>query len=145
MDYREYAKDLLARKNALTSAYSAIKTELECLEQERQACKASILLAESRGIDACKYDDRLINVLADIDDCRFRRSVVERELIKIEKGMNGLSDYQRDLINGFFIERDEGIVEELMLRWYKERSTVYRDRGRALDAFTRSIYGVLQL
>ncbi len=145
MDYREYAKDLLARKNTLVSAYSAIKAELECLEQEKQSCKTAMLHAESRGADASKYDDRLINILADIDDCRFRRSVVERELIKIEKGMNGLSDYQRDLINGFFIEHDEGIVEELMLRWYKERSTVYRDRGRALDAFTRSIYGVLQL
>lgn len=146
MDYREYAKDLLARKNSLVSAYSSIRSELECLEQEKNACKESALKAASKGSENVSvYEDRLINVLADIDDCRFRRSVVERELIKIEKGMNGLSDYQRDLLEGFFVEREMGAADDLMERWYKERSSLYRDRNRALELFTRSIYGVLQL
>ncbi len=146
MDYREYAKDLLARKNSLVSAYSSIKSELESLEQEKNACKVSAVNAASNGNgNNSVYEDRLINILADIDDCRFRRSVVERELIKIEKGMNGLSDYQRDLLEGFFVEREMGAADDLMERWYKERSSLYRDRNRALEMFTRSIYGVLQL
>lgn len=145
MDYKEYAKDLLKRKKSLVSAYSAIKSELEALEQEKTACKAaaSNFPADRFGSDA--YDERLINILADIDDCRFRKSVVERELLKIERGMNGLDDYQRDLVENFFVERADDAVDELMERWFKERSTVYRDRGRALEQFTRSIYGVLQL
>ena len=59
--------------------------------------------------------------------------------------MNGLTDYQKDLIEGFFIEKTIGIADDLMERWYKERSSLYRDRTRALDTFTRSVYGVLQL
>lgn len=144
MDYKEYAKDLLARKKNLVSAYSAIKSELEYLEQERTACKTAALNNKDESENAV-YDERLINVLADIEDCRFRRSVVERELIKIEKGMNGLDDYHKDLIEKFFIENEMGATEELMERWFKERSTLYRDRNRALENFTRSVYGVLQL
>ncbi len=145
MDYREYAKDLLARKKNLVSAYSSLKTELECLEQEKTACKTAISNLDDNDAEHKIYEERLINILADIDDCRFRRSVVERELLKIEKGMNGLTDYQKDLIEGFFIEKTIGIADDLMERWYKERSSLYRDRTRALDTFTRSVYGVLQL
>ncbi len=144
MDYRDYAKDLLARKKNLVSAYSAIKCELEALEQEKIACKTAIANAESSN-GKTLYDERLINILADLDDCRFRRSVVERELIKIEKGMNGLNEYQRDLLDAFFVEEEQGTAEDLMIKWFKERSSLYRDRSKALDAFTRSIYGVLQL
>lgn len=146
MDYREYSKDLLSRKKNLVSAYAAIKTELSCLEREKLTCKsvaANLHQDDSRG--KAIYEDRLINILADIEDCRFRQSVVERELLKIEKGMSDLTDYQKDIINNFFVEKSGTAVEDLMLRWYKERSSLYRDRAKALDQFTRSVYGVLQL
>lgn len=145
MDYREYSKDLLSRKKNLVSAYSVLNTELEKLDQEKYACKtAAINAGESDGEDKV-YRERLLGILADIDDCRLRRSVVERELLKIEKGFAGLSDYQRDLLEEFFVERKMGAADDLMERWYKERSSLYRDRNRALEEFTRSIYGVLQL
>lgn len=145
MDYRDYAKDLLARKKNLVSAYSSIKSELRSLEQEKDDCKAAIERLNITGGDLTKYDDRLINLLADLDDCRFRRSVVERELLKIEKGIAGLNDYQKDIIDAFFVEQYPYAVEDLMEKWFKERSTLYRDRNRALESFTRSVYGVLQL
>ncbi len=145
MDYREYSKDLLSRKKNLVSAYSAIKAELESLEGERLACKSYVLNSAQDELGKIQYEDRLINVLADMDDCRFRLSVVERELLKIEKGMNGLSDYQRDIIDTFFVEQTDHAADDLMDRWYKERSSLYRDRTKALDQFTRSVYGVLQL
>ncbi len=141
MDYREYSKDLLSRKKHLASAYASLNAEIEMLEREKTACK----IAASNIGGENPYEERLINVLADLEDCRFRRSVVERELIKIEKGMNVLDDYHRDVIEHLFIERESDAVEYLMTKWFKERSTVYRDRNRALEDFTRSIYGVVQL
>ncbi len=145
MDYREHSKDLLARKNSLINAFSAIKQELLMLEQEKDACKALMARNGESGSADELYGERLINILADLDDCRFRKSIVERELSKIEKGMNRLDDYQRDLLEGFYVENACGAAEELMSKWFKERATLYRDKSRALDIFTRSIYGVLQI
>ncbi len=142
MDYREHAKDLLSRKKSLLAAYSSIKSELASLEEEKNACKAALC---REAVDHGINEERIINILADIDDCRFRRNVVERELSKIEKGMSGLDDYYRDLIEGFFVDRASENVEILMERWYKERSSLYRDRGKALEEFTRSVYGVVQI
>lgn len=144
MDYKEQAKDLLSRKNSLMSAYSAIKSELSQLEEARVSCQTSLTNAEKLGRNADIYEEHLISLLADMEDCRFRKSIVERELSKIEKGLNGLTEYQKDLINTFFVEKTLGGAEDIMLRWRRERSTVYRDRVRVLEDFTRSVYGVLQ-
>ena len=99
MDYREYAKDLLARKNSLISAYGAIREELRVLENEKTACKELMNECEVLGRDKSSYEDRFINTLANLDDCRFRLSVVERELKKIEKGMSQLDEYECAKIN----------------------------------------------
>ncbi|MBO4277312.1 MAG: hypothetical protein J5925_02800 [Clostridia bacterium] len=142
MDYKKYAKELLCRKKNLVSALSAINAELESLELEKCACKSSVKNREGEGGE---YTGRIINIVSNIEDCRLRRSVVERELTMIEKGMSGLSDYQKDLLERFFIEKDTRVADAIMERYYKERSSVYRDRNRALEEFTRSVYGVLQL
>ena len=143
MDYREQAKDLLSRKKGLTSAYSGIIEELELLEEQKLACKTAAVNSQPQTAEL--YEDRLISILAELEDCRFRLSIVKHELLKIEKGLNGLSDYYRDIIETFFIEEADYAADELMERWYKERSSLYRDRTRALDKFTRCVYGVLQL
>lgn len=146
MDYKERAKELLSRRNDLISAHSFIKNEMTQLEQEIISLKTLISNAEiAPNKEENYYEGLLINLLADMEDCRFRKSVVERELTKIEKGLEGLNDYQKDLIITFFIEHPKGGAEDLMFRWMKERSSVYRDRNSALETFTRSIYGVLQI
>lgn len=146
MDYREYSKELLSRKRNLTVAFSSLKEELEALEREKIQCK--MLIERALGEDSTEkalYEDRLINILVDLEDCRFRKSIVERDLAKIEKGMDALTDYHRDVINQFFVYRSPEAIECLTERWYKERATVYRDRTRALEEFTRCIYGVVQM
>ena len=148
MDYRLYAKDLLKRKNSLVSAHRIIKNELSSLEEEKISCKTSILNLqknENRKEESEKNSQRLLNIILRTEDCTMRLKVVERELMMIEQGMSGLTDYQKDLIDGFFINRKIGVCEELMEKHFRERSGIYRDRNKALDEFTRSVYGVLQL
>ncbi|MBO5768041.1 MAG: hypothetical protein J6Q72_05115 [Clostridia bacterium] len=145
MDYREQAKDLLKRKNALVNAYAAIREELGALEDERASCKSAIARAREQGREYTVFEDRLINILAELEDCRFRKSVVERELNKIERGMNALDEYERDLLEGFFCTPCAKISEYLMAKYYKERATLYRDKLNALELFTRSVYGLVQL
>ena len=144
MDYRDFAKDLLKRKNQLTVARKSIKQPIEELEREKYSCKTASLNAKpvtSSGTN--KYEDRLITVIALLDDCRFRSKVVERELKMIESGFSDLDDYQVQLLEGFFIHNTKGAAESLMSRFYKERSSLYEDRNKALEKFTRSVYGIV--
>ena len=141
MDYRERAKELLRRRKSLLAADLAIEEELSFLQEEFLVCDKRIKEFPNDSV----YQDRLISLLADLDDCRFRKSVVERELAKIKRGLCQLDDYHRDLIEGFYCSPAQAIAEDMMFKWYKERSAIYRDKLDALDTFTRSVYGVLQI
>jgi hypothetical protein len=144
MDYRDFAIDLLKRKNQLSSARDIIKNEIEELEKEKYSCKiSSVNAVPISGSGTNKYEDRLISIIASLDDCRFRLRAVERELKMIEHGMAGLNDYYVQLLEGFFIHNTKGAADSLMSRFYKERSCLYADRNKALEAFTRSVYGIV--
>lgn len=144
MDYRDFAKDLLKRKNQLTSAHQSLKEEIEELEREKYSCKTASLNSKPvSGSGISRYEDRLITIIALLDDCRFRLRVVERELKMIELGFSGLDEYQAQLLEGFFIHNAKGAADNLMSRFYKERSCLYADRNKALETFTRSVYGVV--
>lgn len=144
MDYRDFAIDLLKRKNQLSAAYEALKNEIEELEREKYSCRtASLNAVPVSGSGTSKYEDRLITIIALLDDSRFRLRVVERELKMIEQGLSGLDDYQTQLLEGFFIHGAKGAADSLMSRFYKERSCLYADRNKALEAFTRSVYGIV--
>ena len=139
MDYTLYAKDLLRRRQALCGARRSLTAELKNLEAEERLC------AEGAGTRPGWRAETGEAAAERARDCRLRLCIVERELEMIARGMEPLDDYQRALLERFFIDRAPGAAEALMERFYKERSSLYRDRQHALELFTRVVYGVLRL
>ena len=88
---------------------------------------------------------RLINLIGRIDDTKFRMGIVERDLKMIEAGMKQMDEYERALLEGFFVHGAKNAAESMMNRFYKERSTIYNDRRKALEKFTRSVYGLVMV
>lgn len=87
MDYRNYAIDLLKRKTQLEAAYESLGYELEMLENEKYSVSsATISPAPVSGTGGNRYENKLVNLIVLIDDARFRRKIVERELKMIEMG-----------------------------------------------------------
>lgn len=145
MDYRQYAKDLLQNKKQLEAAVRSLELQSEQLELDAAACRSpgfSMAHTSSHGYDSSQ--DRLVAILSKADDCEMRKRVVLRELKMIEIGMSVLSDYQRDLLECFFIDRKKGAADDLCAKYFRERSCVYDDRKKALEAFTVSVFGVLE-
>ena len=56
-----------------------------------------------------------------------------------------LTDYEKAIINGFFITETKCAADKLMEKFYKERTMIYNDRSKALEKFTRAIYGMLAI
>ncbi len=146
MDYRQLAKDLLKRKKQLEAAVISLELQSEQLNADAVACKSpdfSPTAVAKYGYDNCQ--DRLIAILAKADECDLRKRTVKRELKMIEIGMSVLSVYQCELLECFFIDRKKGAADDLCEKYYKERSCVYRDKQKAVDAFTLAVFGVLEL
>lgn len=80
-----------------------------------------------------------------IDHTMFRKRTVERQLKMIANGLSVLDDYERDLLEVFYIYKVKSPAEVIMKKHYKERSQVYADRKKALIKFTRGIYGIVHI
>ena len=68
------------------------------------------------------------------------------KIIGINFGNLGfLTEYEKDIINGFFVTETKYAADKLMEKFYKERTMIYNDRSKALEKFTRAIYGMIAI
>lgn len=74
-------------------------------------------------------------------ECRERLVKAVEALTVIRCAYGVLSPYQQDLLETFFVEEEKYCADRLCEKYYKERSTLYRDRKKALIAFTLAAFG----
>lgn len=61
----------------------------------------------------------------------------------IEMGFSVLDDYKRDLLEMHYVNSIPSPTVAAMEKYYKERSQIFEDKKKALEAFTRAVYGVV--
>jgi|LSQX01.1.fsa_nt_gb hypothetical protein len=146
MDYTERAIDLLRNRNQLINANATLAEELEMLESEKYSAKHSAVSDTTVARDGgSRYEEHLINIISMIDHTVFRKKTVERQLKMIENGLSVLEDYERDLLEVFYIKNIKSAPEVVSKKYFKERSQIYADRKKALIKFTRGIFGIVHL
>lgn len=142
MDYRDFAKDLLGRKNELLTAKSSLAEELDMLEAEKFSAKHSALSDTTVARDGgSRYEEHLVNIISVMDNVVFRKRMVDRQLKMIDNGLQTLNEYERDIIETFYIYKIKAPAEIIMKKHYRERSQVFDDKRKALEKFTRGVYG----
>lgn len=105
--------DLLRKKRYLEAAREAARAQMACEPPDSSAWRES----------------------------RTRFLKAEEALTVIRCAYGALSPYQRDLLDTFFAGDEKYCADRLCERYYKERSTLYRDRKKALAAFTLAAFG----
>lgn len=145
MDYRENAKDLLTHKTEYLGARDTLSSEIDMLLNEKYTAKSAVICDTSvtKG-GASKYEEHLVNLIVMIDDATFRKSIVERKLKQLDAGFSLLDDYERDLLNTYYVYKVKTPTEIIMKKFHKERTQINVDRNRALEKFTRGVYGIVQ-
>ena len=58
-----------------------------------------------------------------------------------KRGLDSLSDNHRMVLEKFYVNRTDGYIEALCASLCVEKSTVYRMKNAALEAFIAAIYG----
>ena len=77
---------------------------------------------------------------------RYREKLknLSKSLAAIELGLSVMDDYEKDLLNAFYVYGLKDAADSLSAKYYKERAQVYRDRMEALKKFTRAVFGVVE-
>ncbi|MBO7400332.1 MAG: hypothetical protein J6W93_01725 [Clostridia bacterium] len=145
MDYRDMAKDLLVHRNEYITAREALENEIEMLSAEKYSISSYYTCdPETAPGGSSRYENYVVNLITLIDDAKFRKQMVERKLKQISAGLSVLDDYQRDLIDAYFIYRIKTPCEQMMKKHDKDEYQIRVDKLAALEKFTRGVYGVVQ-
>lgn len=93
------------------------------------------------------YEETLTNYIAEYGRLKELLKVNWRKVQLIERGLNALDDTERTVINRFFIcnMRSESAADYLAEELGYEQAQIYRIRNRALQHYTRAVYGQQEL
>lgn len=142
MDYRVFSTQLLESKRRMEAAYLNLTDEIAMLEEAKSSVATGCCNgAPITGSGANRYEERLVKLIDLCDDLKLRRKNIETNLECIERGFTPLTDYEKDLLNCFYVYGGKGVADKMMSRYHKERSTIYRDKDKALNHFTQALYG----
>lgn len=143
MDFRVFSTQLLENKRRMEVAILNLTDEIAMLEEAKTSvATGNCSGAPVTGSGCNRYEERLVKLIDLCDELRARKKNIETNLECIKRGFTALNDYETDLLNSFYVYGGKGVAEKLMSRYHKERSTVYRDKDKALANFTQALYGI---
>ncbi len=144
MDYREQAKDLLMHRNEYINARESLRNEIELLSAEKYAAGTVMGDTTTCAGGSSRYEEYMVNLITLLDEAKFRMQVVERKLKQISSGLSILDEYERDLLNAYFVYRIKTPCEQMMKKHLKDAHQIRIDKLDALEKFTRGVYGIVQ-
>lgn len=143
MDYRVFSAQLLESKRRMEAAVLNLTDEIALLEEAKTSVSTGCCNgAPLSGGGANRYEDRLVKLITLCDELKLRRKNIETNLQCIDRGFEPLTTYERDLLNCFYVYGGKGVADRMMSRYHKERSSIYRDKDKALSHFTEALYGI---
>lgn len=133
-DLRIYAAQKQSLKN--------IPERIEGLREDKFRIKGSTLSAVPMHGGASRYEDKLLNCITEIGRLEELIPPIQRKVTLIEKGLSGLSDTERKVLDGFYIMPTNGSVQRLAMDLGYEQRQVYRIRDAALYRYTITMFGL---
>jgi hypothetical protein len=142
MDWKKEAiNDLMTyerKKESLTN----IKLQIQAINMQLTAVRGALAdTGSARGGDS-HYEDRLLNGIVKRDRLKLTYRATKQLVTLIEKGLAGLDERDRLVLDMFYIHRAKGNVERLMEQLGYERSRIYEVKDEAVNKFTAAMYGI---
>ena len=124
MNKYRHAINLLQKYAANKAAQENFKYEMDMINSRLYSGGS-----EKTVIDMIDAKDRLV--------ARTHKAV--KEIKRTEAALRTLTQYQTDLLTAFYISGAHSCAESLAERYNVERSTIYRDKDKALARFESAL------
>lgn len=142
----KYVTDELKLLNDRRAAISNLKEQIQTLEYEFKAIKATRYDKDIvSGSSGTSKEAKMIENIAQREQLRQDLAITLKQVIAIEKTLNELSDSERLVLTRMYINHERGAVPRLMNELNCEQAQVYRLKDKALLHFGTRKYGQIQL
>lgn len=134
-------KDYERRQQSL----SAIEGHIKALEYQYTAIRSATNDATPVQESTNRREQMLIENIAARQELENNKRIAEREIELTEKGLAGLTEEERRILELFFISRPSDHIERLCDELFIGKSELYRRKDDALKNFTMATYGVVEI
>ena len=91
-----------------------------------------------------KSEDMLINCIVECDRLKVNIRMIKGLIASIERGLNHLTEEERRVLEGFYMNRSSRHIDKLCDELHFEKSRIYEIKDRALHMFTIAMYGFIE-
>jgi ArpU family phage transcriptional regulator len=138
---QEAANDLIT--------YTRKKDSLENMRQQMGALKSQFISISGAATDkqpvmggASQLEDRQLDNIVKRQRLNLTYQATKRIVDIIERGIAGLTEQERKVIERFYIYRTKDYIERLMSETGYEQAQIYRIKNDAIYKFTLFMYGI---
>ena len=144
MNWKAEATEKLQRYLQMQQAARNIPEEIQTLENAIYAIRSARTDGTATRGGGNKREEMLLNNIVKRQELSNALEQTNRWLATFERAMRTLSKEERLVLHRMFILPETGCVQRLCEELGVEQSTVYRKRDKALERFTRSLYGATE-
>lgn len=143
MNWRAAAIEDLKKYHMQKESLENIPERILALEEKYQSIKSA--LSDSTPVQGgmSRIEDRMLDNIVERKRLKHTYRATERLVALIERGLSGLNDRERLVLDRFYVRPIKGHVSRLMDELGYEQSQVYRVKDDALYRFTVCMYGII--
>ena len=143
MNWKNEAVEMLRSYEIMRHAAGNLPRQIRILEEEAATIKAgSATLSRSRGRG--RREDVLLDHLMKRQELEKQLSQTQGWLETMDDALDALGQEERQILQTLFVRPESGAVADLCQTLGVEYATLYRRRDKALQRFTRALYGALE-
>lgn len=126
------------------AAVENIKEKIKVLDEQFKSLKG-ISAGEPVMGGASKQEDRWLDNISERERLSFSLKIAVALVELTEKGLEALGERERQILEGFYMQRAENNIEKLCERFHFEKSRLYELKDNALKKFTIAMYGTVEI
>lgn len=142
MDYKKWLTEDLRDLERLRFSVTQMENELETLEAEETAIRATDYDKIPGGSGSNTQEDRLLTAIAKRDELRANLEATRRRVADLDRLVSGLdNDDELRVVQVMFLSGERNAVSRLIEELGYEAAQIYRLKDRALKHLAQMRYG----
>lgn len=144
MNWKLMAEEDLKKYTAQKQSIESIPQKIIALKDRAASIKCGISDMDPVQGGVSQTEDKLLDNMMERERLKYTYKASKRMVELIEKGLSGLDDEEKLVLDRFYINRSQGHVERLMEELNFEQRQVYNIKDKALYKFTIAMYGMVE-
>jgi len=143
MNWQKSAMEDLRKYNAQKESLDNARERIGALKYRFESVRCSSSDSTPVQGGASRIEDKMLDNIVERQRLTYTYHATKKLVALVERGLSGLDERERKVLDAFYINREYGHVENLYEELHVEKSRVYQIKNDALYKFTISSYGLI--